>query len=436
MEALVILLAELLSGPILAALALAAQMFVFIFSLLFEFAWCLVSRRPWGSSPAKAEAAPSVRKRSGSSRVPRLIRVVVLTTLALSVGGLLAVNFVFFEPAARWAVAQVGKRTNTEIDFKTASGNIFSGTVVFEDLSARRVSEIRSSFDLKAQRLRADIDPWTLVFRPISFQSLSVETVIGTLRQPERRKVAGSGSGGDDEKIKARRKFQVENLTLKDVTIMLSKGDNVPVAVSLTSVSSAPFRSNYALFDILFRSNLAGQIDGHDISVSTQEIDSGRLTQWRMPDLPAASVSKFVTRPPLGWLREGTLNVSVDDRWRVGARANIDMDWNLQMQGVRAEPREDAGLMEKTIALPVTSYINGKNGNLDLRFKLVMNEHQFENMASLDARFLWDVFLQSAAKTIGTRTGDEPGKIRQGIDKGIEGFKGFLDRRRQGSGTD
>lgn len=429
MEALVILLAELLAGPILAAVAIAAQIFVFFIGLLFEFAYWVVSRRPRTPTPAKTDAARKAQGPSGRSRVPRLIGRVALVGLALSLGGLLLVNFVFFEPVARWAVAQVGKRTNTEIDFRTASGNIFSGTVVFEDISARRSSETRSSFDLKAGRLRADIDPWTLVFRPIVFQSLSVETVSGVLRQPDRRKTAG---GKDDDKIKARRRFSVEDLALKDVSIMLSKGDNAPVAVSLKSVSTAPFRSNYALFDMLFRSNLTGQIDGHDISVSTQEIDGGRLTQWRMPDLPAASVSKFLTRPPIGWLREGTLNVSVDDRWRLGAAADIDMDWRLQMQGVRAEAGDAASLGEKTLAFPVTSYINSRNGNLDLRFKLLMNEKQFEHMSSLDARFLWDVFLKSTAKAMGIGTDGDPGKL----NKGIERFKDFLDRRRQRSDAD
>jgi hypothetical protein len=430
MEALVILLAELLAGPILAAVAIAAQIFVFVLGLLFEFAYWVVSRRSKTPTLAETEAAQKTLGRSGRSKVPRLIGGVALTGLALSLGGLLLVNFVFFEPMARWAVAKVGKRTNTDLDFKTATGNIFSGSIIFEDLSARRVSETRSSFDLKARHLRAKVDPWTLVFRPIWFQSLSVETVSGTLQQPERRKTA---SGNGDDKIKARRKFQVQDLRLKDVNIMLSKGDNAPVAVSLTSVSSAPFRSNYALFDTLFRSNLAGRIDGRDISISTQRIDGGRLTQWRMPDLQAASVSRFVTRPPLGWLREGTLDVRVDDRWQLGTSADIGMDWNIRMQGVRAEAREGAGVMEKTFALPVTSYINGKDGNVDLRFKLVMNEKQFENMSSLDARFLWDVFLQSMAKAIGISTGAEPGEIRQGIDKAVKGFKGFLDRRRKPS---
>ncbi len=111
------------------------------------------------------------------------------------------------------------------------------------------------------------------------------------------------------------------------------------------------------------------------------------------------------------------------------------MDWNVRMQDVRAEAGEEAGLMEKTFALPVTGYINSKNGNVDLRFKLVINENKFENMSSLDASFLWDVFLQSMTKAIGIGTSDKPEAIRQGVDKAIKGFKGFIDKRRKQSDT-
>jgi hypothetical protein len=105
------------------------------------------------------------------------------------------------------------------------------------------------------------------------------------------------------------------------------------------------------------------------------------VTQWRMPDLPAASVSRFVTRPPIGWLGEGMLDVSVDDRWKLGERAAIDMDWNIRMQGVRVEAGEAAGAMERALAVPIAAYIDSRHGNVDLRFRLLLDESKFENAA-------------------------------------------------------
>jgi hypothetical protein len=98
------------------------------------------------------------------------------------------------------------------------------------------------------------------------------------------------------------------------------------------------------------------------------------------------------------------------------------MDWNIRMQGVRAEPRDTAGLVERTLALPIITYIKSKDGNADLRFRLVMNESQFENMSSLDASALWDILLQSMTKTAKDADGVS------GLDKAIDDIKGLFGR--------
>jgi hypothetical protein len=142
-------------------------------------------------------------------------------------------------------------------------------------------------------------------------------------------------------------------------------------------------------------------------------------------------VSAFVAGPPIGWMREGTLSVSVDDRWALAKRAEIDMDWNVRMLGARAEPREGAGVMERTLALPIIDYINSRDGNVDLRFRLAMNENQFEDLLSPDAGVLWNSVVRSMANAIATGTGRNPDEVSHGIDTALKGFKGFLDKARK-----
>jgi hypothetical protein len=154
-----------------------------------------------------------------------------------------------------------------------------------------------------------------------------------------------------------------------------------------------------------------------------------------MPDLPIASVSRFVTKPPIGWLREGTLNVSVDDRWVLARRAEIDMDWDIRMRGARAGPRKGASMLQQTFALPIIAYINSKNGNIDLRFKLVMNESQFEDLVSPDAGDLWNTLVRSMSKAITTGTGTTTEEAERGINTAVKGFKGLLDKVRKPPGN-
>lgn len=448
MEALIILLAEFLIGFLAPVIVVFVQLILFLFSILLSLILIPVRRKsgiaaPDGTEAPQARAAwvrrPWVSRgstfnipRARKTNLPRLIGVVALAGFVPVMIGLVVVNLFFLDPAAKWVLAWAGERTGTELNVQRVSGNIFTGRFAFENLRARRQSEDRSSFNLNARRLSADLDLWTLIARPITFESLSVEGVSGSIRKPERRKSA-RGKRGNGDRIKARRKFVARELALRDIDISLSSGANTPIAVSLKSVRSAPFRSNFALYDGLFRSNLTGKIDGRDISITTEPTGAGRVTRWRIPDLPAATVSRFVTAPPLGWLREGTLDVSVDDSWQIAEKAEIVMDWNIRMRGVRAQEREAAGFVESVLARPVTAYINSRDGNVDLRFKLVMTESQFENMSSLDAGFLWDAVLQSMARTIAEATGNKMEDVREGVDKAIDRFKGFLDRRRKPS---
>jgi hypothetical protein len=434
MEALVILLAEFLLGFIAPAVLLAAEIVALLIGALAELLGMLLFRRRRKKAPAQAAAfAPegaAIAAPRPSGWRPRRLMKASLVALVLTVGGLVLVNTLFFEPVLRQVVALVAKRTKTEIAFASASGNFFTGRVTFADISAKRASDTRSSFDLKARRLDADLDLWSLIARPIRYEALAIDGVTGTMHQPERKRPTGAEAEAEAQ-IRAKRRFRAETLTLSNVEIALSRGPNAPVAVSLTSATSAPFRSNFAIFDLLFRSNVTGRLDGHDITIVVKEVENGRITQWRTAALPAATVSRFTTKPPIGWLREGTLTINVDDRWTLAEKADIDMDWNIRMQGVRAEPHDDASLRARALALPVLKYIEAKDGNLDLRFRLLLNESQFENMVSLDASDLWSALTRAMARSIADSTGQRVDSVKEGIGNAIDRFKGFLDRKRK-----
>lgn len=443
MELLVILLAELLVVLLVPAVALTVELAALLIGLSIELAtWLLLGRRRAARAPSTMSPAATAsrwRETAGAFKgwtgMLRVVTAVALAGIVLTVGGLVLVNTVLFDPVVRQVVGLVAKRTGTELEFKSVSGNLFTGRFAFEDITARRVSDTKGSFNLKVASLSGDIDLQTLLFGPVSLRRLSVDTVSGTFHDPEKRK-ASENVQDDDGRTRTKRRFRIEDLTLRNVDVALSKGDGAPVALSLKSVSSMPFRSNFAVFDLLFRSNVVGQIDGRDISISTRDADGGRVTQWRMPDLPIASVRHLVAKPPIGWLREGTLTVSVDDRWALTRQAEIDMDWNIRMRGVRAEVRKGGGVLEQAFALPIVTYINSKDGNLDLRFKLVMNESQFEDMVSPDAGVLWDTVVRSMARAIATGAGRKTEEVARDIDATVKGFKGFLDKVRKPPGSE
>jgi hypothetical protein len=430
MEALVILLAELLGAPIIAALVFFATLVLLAFSLLLGLLRRVFPRD--GDRDESRARYPDRRfaLRQRRSRILGWMRASAFATLGLMVAALLAANFLFLDPLAERVLAAAGRHTNTEIAFTSIAGNIFTGEFALTGVKAKREATAKSSFDLAAHRLTVDIDLWTLLARPVTFETVIVEGVTGSIRSPERRKRTGAPG---DVKLKPKRKFLIRDLALSDVAIALSKGENAPVAVVLNSVKTTGFRSNFAVFDTLFRSDVIGTLDSRELVIATEPAGIGRITRWRIPDLPADTLSRIVTRPPAGWLREGTLNVSVDDQWQLNDRNEIHMDWRVRMQGVRAEARADAGLIEKTMAAPVAGYIKAKDGNLDLNFTLVVNEPEFENMSSIDAGVLWSVISRSMAETMGLGGGEEepaPAETSR-TSKAIDAVKRLLRGKRK-----
>ena len=157
MEALIPLLAELLLPFLVAFAVFIIQLGILSIDIIFSLILYLARRS--GRSAPPASGPPPDRR---GFTLARRVGTAMLVGLSVTLAALLLANFVFFEPIARFALARIGQRTGTELEFRSASGNLFAGTFAFEDLTARRVSEKRSSFDLKAHRLRADLDLATL----------------------------------------------------------------------------------------------------------------------------------------------------------------------------------------------------------------------------------------------------------------------------------
>lgn len=424
MEALVILLAEFLLAPIIVCVAVVGNVFAaFVVFIIQAFFWM------FGMHSISEDTRPIASHKSIGSL--KWVKRTALILLAIIVSALLTVNFVFFEPTAKWLVANVAQKTGIELYVGKISGNIFTGAVNFIDLKINRVSDEKSNFDLTVKKASIDINIWSLVFRPITLETIVVENVEGKIKQPETKPKSPRSSADSTQKIKNKRTFIVEDLKLSDIDVALSKGNNTPIAVYLQEVTSAPFRSNYAIFDVFFRSNVSGSINGHEIRVSTEVIESGRVTKWDIDELPVATVSSFVTKPPIGWFKNGTIDIEVEDKWQLDQKADIEMDWRFRMQDVRVRVPSNAGLVERTLATPIASYINAKDEGIDLKFSLIMNEEQFENASSLDASGIWDALVKSMASAIGAHTGNKTEDVKQGIGNAAKGFKGFLDKKRK-----
>lgn len=445
MELIIILLGEFLLFPVIAAIGAFANLVAGLLGLTFELAHLTTSATGKKKPQIPTPAAVSPKRKFPFRVLARIAGVSVLVVL----GALVAVNTFLFEPTARFIASKVEDKTKVEISFSSVSGDLFSGRLKMDELRVQRDNHAQLDFDIVVQSTNLDIDIFSLLSNPIALESLAVDGVKGAIwhkaEQKDESQNRSAANGKSDlepkkenrteknsptRRLEAKKAFVINNLAINDIELEVRKNATEPLDLVLNQIQSAPFRSNYAVFDTFFRSNIDGSLSGHEITISTEETEYGRKTRWKLDNLPVSLIKNYVQKAPFSWFRSGTIDISVEDEWQHRENAEIEMDWNMLLKGVVVEAPENASVISKALAHPFVTYINEREDEVDLRFSLVMNEEQFENTLSLDAAGLWDSAIDALSKKISDLAGTKKEKIKQGVEGGFQGFKDFLNRNR------
>lgn len=430
MEALVILLGEVLYLLRLLVLLVIGGIAVILVSLLADFAlprlrdgmfgerlrdwWTTLE--PWRELLAQIRTA------------------ILYALLAMAIGIPLA-NHLLFAPAMRLVMAFAERRSQIATTFETASGDLFAGTLRLGGVSARRqfnlndgLADERGNFDLKAGRVSAQIDMTTLMDSTALLKSLSVENAGGTFRQREPRRIFFSRDNGGQ--IRGMRKFHVERLELRQIEVAFWNKNGDPVSISLKTVATPAFRSDYALFDMLLRSDVAGQLNGRDFTFSVRSSDGRPISQWRMPNQDAAAISRLITQQPVGWFAQGSLSLDVDHRWQQGQRPAFRSDWALRLRDLNTQmPKAESG-WDMILAQDVMDYIKAKGGDVDLRFSTDMDESRFENISWLDVYQLWTPLMGLMETAIAGGSDEDAARFRASVEDRPRRRQEFARRNR------
>lgn len=455
MEVLIVLIAELLAAPLFAAFSAVLGFFGAILGGLLELIFALVSfgksKRASRKAPEQPLSTADTSKPSytqrpqpaswGRSR-PQWVKWTeraLAAGLAIIVLSLLAINFLFMEPTSKWIFAKVQDRTGIEVSASTVSGNLFTGRFEIADLVTRRDSIDKSSFDLQVGTIAVDIDMPSLVFGTATLQSIAIDAVSGRFEVKRRDK------GKASRKIKTRRVFRIDDLKITNSALQLINADNEVLNLSLIKAASAPLRSDFAVYDLFFRSNVSGTLSGQKIEISSLEQNNSRETKWRIDRLPIATLGHFSENPLLNGLREGTLDIDVTNTWKVADQTEFDIDWRIIMDGVKLQVPDDATLKQKAALIPAAKYLSFRKKPIDVSFSLVMDEGRFQSAASLDAANFWRIVRERLVDALVLKfktkedppvqndveaeseasSEDKPGIVKDSINR----FKGFLNNR-------
>jgi len=404
-------------------------------------------------SGAGATHAPEFVRPPGRRGRPRWIRwltVAVLSLTGLLVTALVVTNVWFLDDVGRYLLRQQQQRTGIVITAEQISGNLFTGRFRAEGIAVQRLNHPAGLIDLTIARVDTQIAVWRVLANPRVVESLTVsqmhgrfERGIAGIEPPQKSSSFGGveitvGDGAitidRNDKQRKRRSFRIDALSVRDLDITYVDHLRQPalvVPITLATLTVAPLRSQWAVFDVLFRSNAIGTVAGRPLTIATSGDELGRETQWHIDALPVAVLAAQIGGP-CALLTAGTADVHVVDRWRRSdAERFIVMDWSVVLHDVRAALPEAPSPLLALLGGPAVRFINEQSGSIPLSFQVVIDENRFEGAASAEAAGLWQGVADSLAATLGQMLGIKPKAIKSAGGTALDAAKGVLERWRQ-----
>lgn len=418
MEALLIIFAEILFACLAPLFSLIGAFFVLIVELI-----ALALASLFGASNG------TTRKRRQPSDVPTRRRKPLVSTKALhwtagffagvAVLGVLA-SVLFFDPLLRTVLVKAGDRAGITVSYGKSSGSLLLGKVTLTDVALARESDDGLAFDLSVARVEADVALLSLLGDEPRIQYAAVDGVAGFVTPPLRK---DEGGIVEPERLTKRRPFRADRAEVSNVDLEIRPREAPSYSLVIETGEVEPFRSKLALFDLLFRSNLVAELAGQPLRVATREIsDQGRETIWAFEDVEAEALKRILPKAPLTWLNDGTLTARVEDRWDL-TEDEIDMDWQIVLDGIDVETPEDAGRAERMLAGALAKVVDRQGGNADFRYRLELGPEEIAALRSGDLAAFWDTVLSGfirpeIARAATTETGEdgETGRVRGAIE--------------------
>ncbi|MGJ8641479.1 MAG: hypothetical protein ACSHYA_18965 [Opitutaceae bacterium] len=443
MEGLIILVGEFLLAPIIIGVSTLVQVIVSFCSLVLELLFG-IKLEPKSDKPRKPiKIHPKLLK---------WFRRITLGTLSISLSAIALVNFVFLEQTVRFVADTVEAKTGIEIEYTSMEGNLFTGYFAFSGLKLDQSTAEKPQFHVEANFVEADLPILSLIMgkrevEKLTLADASIEYVLAKtaadtkVEQPSGIKidVGIGGSGGNGVNVSTRPnllnspRYTVRDLRVERVAIHVvdaSSDQPTDYDINIDQLHVAPLRSHYAVFDLLFRTNLNATLNGSRLEIINTETNGMRRTKWATHDVQAEILASFVGGP-FALFDGGLVNVEVDDEWEVEQIENLSLDWKIRVADAKARLPDSTPTALKPLAQIWVNNINESSKEWEFGFELELSESRFHGASSLNAKQIWEGSIPVILKQVADYTGFEESAIKDTTGKTFDRFKSFLKERNE-----
>ena len=315
------------------------------------------------------------------------------------VGLLMAVEKHGTEPILRWSLAKLEPKSGIQVTFESATGGLLSGKFVLHHVHVVRQNHPESNFDLTCSEVTARCSLWKILSPSSAFDGLRFEGVTGSYdrsrgpakpRQPdgtiaEQKQPARNSRIGELEVVGA-------NITFTDHTV---EGDPVEMALGIDSLRCSPVRAAQAPFDLIFRSDAAGTIDGQPFVIQTTPSATATQTEWRATGLPVSLLRAYLSGP-FRWLQSGECDVSVVQQMPNEPAQPVTLESHLVLRDIRPGVPNDTKPAVAVAAQLLMAQMKRLPREKDIGFTLKLDPAKFDLTRTEDREHLWQQYKAAA----------------------------------------
>lgn len=331
-----------------------------------------------------------------------LLRAIGLAGL-VAVGSLVALEHYGTEPILRWSLAKLEPKSGVRVTFAKASGGLLSGQFVLHQVRAVRENHPESNFDLTCSQVTARCSLWKILSPHMAFDGLRIEQVSGTYQRS-----AGPPPGPQPGRVPAEpprtgKNVRFGELQLLEATITYTdstvEGEPVRIGLAIDSLDCTPLRTSHAPFDLMFRSNASGTIEGRPFHIQTTHSATGTKTEWRATGLPIALVRAYL-EGPFRWLQSGECDVSIVQDMPLDRTSPVILETHLILRdirpGVPADTKPAAAIALQLLMSKMKNFPKEK----DVGFTLKLDPEKFDLTKTEDRAQLWKQFKTAAVAAL------------------------------------
>ena len=341
------------------------------------------------------------------------------------VGSLVGIEFFGTEPILRWSLARLELKSGIRVTFERATGGLLSGQFVLHRVHTVRENHPASNFDLTSSRVTVRCSLWKVLGPDWAVDGLHIEQASGSYHCS-----AGLPRAPRPETTLAEpaTKARVEQLRVQAATITYTdstmEGDPVQIDLAIDSLECAPVRAAQAPFDLIFRSNAAGTIEGRPFLIKTTHSPTTTKTEWRATGLPIALVGAYL-EGPFRWLHSGECDVSIAQQLHHERTLPVTLEAHLILRNVRPGVPDNAKPAVALAAQLLISRIQRFPKEKDVGFTLEIDSEKFDLTKTEDRNQLWKQFQAAAVAAL---LQSIPVKVKGSSDEAHEQLERTVDK--------